>query len=84
MKPGGHLVYSTCTLTLAENEGMVAWALETFNCLELRLATPYLGGRGWPGAKLTLDQLQMVQRFGPEDNVDSIGFFIAHFRKKNV
>ncbi|GLV35936.1 uncharacterized protein CBL_09846 [Carabus blaptoides fortunei] len=84
LKRGGHLVYSTCTVTLDENEGMVAWALETFNCLVLTLATPKLGGHGWPGTKLTADQLQMLQRFGPDDSVDSIGFFIAHFTKKNV
>uniref|UniRef100_A0A8C6YSY3 NOP2/Sun RNA methyltransferase 6 n=1 Tax=Nothoprocta perdicaria TaxID=30464 RepID=A0A8C6YSY3_NOTPE len=35
LKPGGVLVYSTCTITLSENEEQVAWALETFPCLQL-------------------------------------------------
>ncbi|XP_069770767.1 tRNA (cytosine(72)-C(5))-methyltransferase NSUN6 isoform X2 [Narcine bancroftii] len=35
LKPGGVLVYSTCTITLAENEEQVAWALSTFPCLQL-------------------------------------------------
>ncbi|KAF7465329.1 Hypothetical predicted protein [Marmota monax] len=36
LKPGGVLVYSTCTITLAENEEQVAWALTTFPCLQLQ------------------------------------------------
>lgn len=35
LKTGGTLVYSTCTITLAENEKLVRWALDTFSCLEL-------------------------------------------------
>lgn len=36
LKRGGVLVYSTCTVTLAENEEQVAWALNTFPCLALQ------------------------------------------------
>ncbi|XP_073437951.1 tRNA (cytosine(72)-C(5))-methyltransferase NSUN6 isoform X2 [Dendrobates tinctorius] len=36
LKPGGTLVYSTCTITLSENEEQVAWALKTFPCLQLQ------------------------------------------------
>uniref|UniRef100_A0A493U2J3 NOP2/Sun RNA methyltransferase 6 n=1 Tax=Anas platyrhynchos platyrhynchos TaxID=8840 RepID=A0A493U2J3_ANAPP len=36
LKPGGVLVYSTCTITLSENEEQIAWALETFPCLQLQ------------------------------------------------
>lgn len=36
LKRGGVLVYSTCTVTLAENEELVAWALNTFPCLTLQ------------------------------------------------
>ena len=35
VKPGGVLVYSTCTFTTAENEHIVAWALKTFPSLSL-------------------------------------------------
>ena len=35
LKPGGTLVYSTCTITSEENERQVARALEKFPCLQL-------------------------------------------------
>ena len=30
LRPGGVLVYSTCTVTVEENEDQVAWLLHTF------------------------------------------------------
>ncbi|XP_077347049.1 tRNA (cytosine(72)-C(5))-methyltransferase NSUN6 isoform X1 [Lithobates pipiens] len=65
LKPGGTLVYSTCTITLAENEEQVAWALKTFPCLQLEVQEPHIGGEGMPGAGLSPDQLKLVQRFDP-------------------
>lgn len=35
LKPGGTLVYSTCTIPSEENERQVAWALDKFPCLQL-------------------------------------------------
>lgn len=65
LKPGGVLVYSTCTITLAENEEQVAWALRTFPCLQLQPQEPQIGGEGMVGAGLTLEQLKQLQRFDP-------------------
>uniref|UniRef100_A0A8B9URY8 NOP2/Sun RNA methyltransferase 6 n=1 Tax=Anas zonorhyncha TaxID=75864 RepID=A0A8B9URY8_9AVES len=65
LKPGGVLVYSTCTITLSENEEQVAWALETFPCLQLQRQEPHIGGEGMRGAGLALDQLKLLQRFDP-------------------
>ncbi|XP_036618032.1 tRNA (cytosine(72)-C(5))-methyltransferase NSUN6 [Trichosurus vulpecula] len=65
LKPGGVLVYSTCTVTLAENEEQVAWALMTFPCLQLLPQEPHIGGEGMMGAGLSLDQLKQLQRFDP-------------------
>ncbi|XP_030045789.1 tRNA (cytosine(72)-C(5))-methyltransferase NSUN6 isoform X2 [Microcaecilia unicolor] len=65
LKPGGILVYSTCTVTLAENEELVAWALATFPCLQLESQEPHIGGEGMMGAGLSTEQLQLVQRFDP-------------------
>ncbi|XP_042713446.2 tRNA (cytosine(72)-C(5))-methyltransferase NSUN6 isoform X1 [Chrysemys picta bellii] len=65
LKPGGTLVYSTCTITLSENEEQVAWALENFPCLQLQSQEPRIGGEGMMGAGLSLDQLKLLQRFDP-------------------
>lgn len=35
LKPGGELIYATCTWSLEENEGVVKWLLETYDFLEL-------------------------------------------------
>lgn len=89
LKPGGTLIYSTCTVTLRENEGLVLWALEHFSNLELMPAVPVLGGPGLKGSGLTEEQRHCVQRFGPplvgnDFDRDTVGFFIAHFRKKTA
>lgn len=96
LKKGGVLVYSTCTVTLAENEEQVAWALKTFPCLTLQPQEPHIGAEGMPGAVLSPEQLRLLQRFSPElsweqtqaniplpnrANADTIGFFIAKFLK---
>ncbi|KAF7669948.1 hypothetical protein LDENG_00105510 [Lucifuga dentata] len=96
LKRGGVLVYSTCTVTLAENEEQVAWALKTFPCLTLQPQEPHVGAGGMPGAGLSPEQLRLLQRFSPElswdqrepvtqlscqANRDTIGFFIAKFLK---
>ncbi|XP_013868772.1 putative methyltransferase NSUN6 [Austrofundulus limnaeus] len=96
LKKGGVLVYSTCTVTLAENEEQVAWALETFPSLTLQPQEPHVGAEGMLGAGLSAEQLRLLQRFRPElsweqtdpaaplacrADGDTIGFFIAKFLK---
>ncbi|KAJ8984918.1 hypothetical protein NQ317_012164 [Molorchus minor] len=82
LKINGTMVYSTCTISLAENEGVVAWALRNFKCLKLIKPSVYLGGPGWEGTSLTEQERCCVQRFGPEQEVDSVGFFFACFIKE--
>ncbi|KAF6131826.1 NOP2/Sun RNA methyltransferase 6 [Phyllostomus discolor] len=78
LKPGGVLVYSTCTVTLAENEEQVAWALRTFPFLQLQAQEPQIGGEGMMGAGLSFEQLKQLQRFDPsvvplqDVNLDSL------------
>ncbi|XP_043920576.1 tRNA (cytosine(72)-C(5))-methyltransferase NSUN6 [Protopterus annectens] len=67
LKPGGTLVYSTCTITLAENEEQVAWVLESFPSLRLQQQVPHLGGEGMMGAGLSHEQLKLLQRFDPSE-----------------
>lgn len=89
LKTGGVLVYSTCTVTVAENEGIVAWALKNFPSLKLSSASDVLasmdldethhGSRGYSIDGLDDSQSQHLLRFGPES--DTVGFFIARFVK---
>ncbi|KAH8378814.1 hypothetical protein KR009_001541 [Drosophila setifemur] len=86
LRPGGILVYSTCTVTEAECESIVAWALKKFPEIHLVEASPRWGSPGLPMPQLDVSQTQMLQRFGPsEDNgskgLDTVGFFIAKFQK---
>lgn len=53
LKVGGKLIYSTCTVTLEENEGLVAWTLQKFPNMQLCNAEPLLGGPGLPNSGLT-------------------------------
>ncbi|KAM3860532.1 tRNA (cytosine(72)-C(5))-methyltransferase NSUN6 [Diretmus argenteus] len=73
LKRGGVLVYSTCTVTLAENEEQVSWALETFPCLALQPQEPHVGAEGMLGAGLSPEQLRLLQRFSPELSWDRPG-----------
>lgn len=46
VKPGGILVYSTCTITLEENEQNVAWVLEKYPQMELVAINVNIGSPG--------------------------------------
>ena len=85
LKPGGVLTYSTCTINPMENEENVKHALDMYP-LELEFAPVHarIGRPGLEGFGLSVEQRQMIQRFDPTDCEtvnDSIGFFVARFRK---
>ncbi|KAI1301936.1 tRNA (cytosine(72)-C(5))-methyltransferase NSUN6 [Halotydeus destructor] len=86
-KVGGTLVYSTCSVSISENECVVDYILNKYpGSLELVAQEPHLGGIGWKGNHtLTDKQLSLLQRFAnfkeTSVNCDTIGFFIAKFKK---
>jgi len=75
LKPGGTLVYSTCTLTPLENQQVCDYLLEQFpNCLETQsLANLF------PHAELSTTQEGYLHVW--PQTYDSEGFFIAKFKK---
>lgn len=84
LKPGGILTYSTCTIHTGENERMVRYILDKYRIMKLLpIRVSRVGGSGWPGYGLSTEQCSFVRRFDPTDRTmdDTIGFFIAKFRK---
>ena len=90
VRPGGLIVYSTCTINPGENESLVRYALDTYKFLSLGSQHPKVGGPGIIGSCklpnkayteqwLTEDEAQLVQRFDPSSSLDTMGFFIAKF-----
>lgn len=91
VRPGGVIVYSTCTLGREENEAVVARALQRFGDgptgIELD-AVPTAIPEGLPllGAPADLDATAM-RRLGPDPRGDVVeaateGFFLARLRRR--
>ncbi len=74
VKSGGYLTYSTCSVTLEENEGVVTAFLKAHPEFELVDVTPKIG---LPG----LNSLTQCQRLYPHIHGCN-GFFIAKLQKK--
>lgn len=72
LKPGGTLVYSTCTLAPAENEQMVDWVLAEFPEMKTEaFILPLQDLKIWPNKSVSV--LPTKEREG---------FFVAKFKKK--
>jgi tRNA and rRNA cytosine-C5-methylases len=80
LKPGGLLIYSTCTYNTKENEENVAWICEELGAEVLKVDVP----QDW---NITGNLLQgsdfPVYRFLPH-RTDGEGFFLAVIRKKEI
>lgn len=77
LKPGGQLVYSTCTYAKEENEENVAWLLETFlDAKQLDVDVSW----GRPGFETLGMEASKVRRIFPMDGGE--GHFIAKFEKQ--
>jgi 16S rRNA C967 or C1407 C5-methylase (RsmB/RsmF family) len=76
LRPNGVLVYSTCTLTIEENELNIQYLIDTYG-FTLQPQTPFLGSRGLAGEPTVK---KLVQRIYP-DTHRLPGYFIAKLRK---
>jgi 16S rRNA (cytosine967-C5)-methyltransferase len=76
VKPGGILVYSTCTIEKEENQDMVKEFIDSNDDFELEDITPCL-----PEAlKESSFETGVIQLFPNVNNID--GFFIARMRRR--
>ncbi len=85
VKPGGTLVYSTCTFAPEENEAVVSWVLDQVPGIVLDDA--WIGGlegspglEEWEGSKFG-EEMQRCVRYYPHQN-DAGGFFVAKLIKE--
>ena len=84
LKPGGILVYSTCTLEPEENEGVVDFLINKFENAKVEPIdltinrTPAV--TEFEGATYS-DEVKKTLRIWPQDN-DSEGFFVARIKKE--
>lgn len=78
LKPGGEMVYSTCTYAPEENEEIVAWILREFP--EMEQMNPGVSF-GRPGIPTVGMDASMTVRIFPMDGGE--GHFVAKFRKKS-
>jgi 16S rRNA (cytosine1407-C5)-methyltransferase len=86
LRPGGALVYSTCTFAPEENEGVVDWLLKkTGSALEVE-SVDIPGIISYPAltewdAKVFNAQVKKCLRVLPGEGME--GFFLARFKKNN-
>ncbi|MCD7744533.1 MAG: RsmF rRNA methyltransferase first C-terminal domain-containing protein [Lachnospiraceae bacterium] len=88
LKPGGMLVYSTCTFSEEEDEAVVADALACYPELELmqpKLQEGFSCGRALPGVNCDAGQSPLVRcvRIYPH-RVKGEGHFLALMRKRTI
>ncbi|MFQ5801599.1 MAG: RsmB/NOP family class I SAM-dependent RNA methyltransferase [Candidatus Methylomirabilales bacterium] len=84
LRPGGMLVYSTCTYTPEENEAVLHPVLQAGRAelLSIHLPLPYAPGlEEWNGQRFH-PSMKLAARLYPHC-VDSWGFFIAHLCKRD-
>ncbi|MBN1792873.1 NOL1/NOP2/sun family putative RNA methylase [Candidatus Woesearchaeota archaeon] len=84
LKPGGTLVYSTCTLEPEENEGIIDWLLKhqpDALVEEIRLDIRRSQAITEYESEKYSEEVRKTLRIWPQDN-DTEGFFIAKIKKR--
>ncbi len=84
VRPGGLILYSTCTLAPEENEGVVSYLLERYQCRALTVELPGLvaspGIPGWYDEEFH-PQVANSLRLYPHQN-DTGGFFLSLLKRE--
>lgn len=81
LRPGGMLLYSTCTFAPVENEGSISWLLENYPEMELLEIEPYEGfSQGNPSWGNGNPQLKKCVRIWPH-KMKGEGHFLALLKK---
>lgn len=82
LKPGGQLLYSTCTFSAVENEGTISYILENHPEMEILDLPEYEGfSKGIPSLGNNDVRLEKCVRIFPH-HMDGEGHFIALLQKK--
>ncbi|ODH52451.1 hypothetical protein GX48_01231 [Paracoccidioides brasiliensis] len=85
-KTGGYIVYSTCSVTVEENEGVVQYALRKRP--NVKIVDTGLGNFGTPGFKSYMgkkfdEKMALTRRYYPHrENVD--GFYVCKLKKTGL
>lgn len=82
LKPGGSLVYSTCTFSAEENEGMVQWILENYPEMSVESGMDFAGRDcghpEWIGSDQ--EEIKRAYRMWPH-RIDGEGHFAVLMKK---
>ena len=84
LRPGGQLLYSTCTFAPVENEGSISWVLENFPEMDVLEIEPYEGfAPGHPEWGNGDERLQRCVRIWPH-KMKGEGHFLALLKKSET
>lgn len=84
LRPGGQLLYSTCTFAPVENEGSISWLLENFPEMDVLEIEPYEGfAPGHPEWGNGDERLQRCVRIWPH-KMKGEGHFLALLKKSET
>lgn len=84
LRPGGQLLYSTCTFAPVENEGSISWVLENFPEMDVLKIEPYEGfAPGHPEWGNGDERLKRCVRIWPH-KMKGEGHFLALLKKSET